>query len=62
MTIRTLLGQLRKALKSAAAARPRPDGIAVSPAIGPLPAILVPTSTGGTTSDIPADPRRSGVQ
>ena len=29
-------------MRSADAARPRPDGVAVSPAIGPLPAIIVP--------------------
>jgi hypothetical protein len=45
---------LRKVMRSADAARPRPDGTAVSPAIGPLPAIVVPASTGGTMSDIPA--------
>jgi hypothetical protein len=41
MIIRALLGRLRKAMRSADAARPRPDRVAVSPAIGPLPAIVV---------------------
>jgi hypothetical protein len=51
MTARLLLGRLRKAMRSADAARSRPDEVAVSPAIGPLPAIIVPVNR-----PIPAHP------
>jgi hypothetical protein len=54
MIVRALMGRLRKVMRSADAARPRPDGAAVSPAIGPLPTIVVPASTEGTMSDTPA--------
>jgi hypothetical protein len=42
-----LMGRLRKAMRSADTARPRPDGVAVSPAIGLLPPIVVPVSKEG---------------
>jgi hypothetical protein len=51
MTGRLLLGRLRKAMRSADAARSRLDEVAVSPAIGPLPAIIVPVNR-----PIPAHP------
>jgi hypothetical protein len=51
MTTRSLLGRLRKAMRSTDAARSRPDEVAVSPAIGPLPAIIVPVNR-----PIPAHP------
>jgi hypothetical protein len=51
MTARPLLGRLRKAMRSADVARSRPDEVAVSPAIGPLPAIIVPVNR-----PIPAHP------
>jgi hypothetical protein len=43
-----LLRQLRNVMTSADTAWPQPDGIAVTPAIGPLPAILV-SPTGNVT-------------
>jgi hypothetical protein len=51
-----LLRQLRNVMTSADTAWPQPDGIAVTPAIGPLPAILVPADL----PDAHLDPRRSG--
>jgi hypothetical protein len=51
MTARLLLGRLRKAMRSVDAARSRLDEVAVSPAIGPLPAIIVPVNR-----PIPAHP------
>ncbi len=60
MTARPLLGRLRKAMRSADAARPRPDRVAVSPAIGPLPAIVVPVNR--PIPDHPVDNPRPGVQ
>jgi hypothetical protein len=59
MTARSLLASFGKAMRSADAAWPRPARVAVSPAIGPLPAIFVPAPIGGTMSDIPADLRYS---
>jgi hypothetical protein len=44
MIARPLLGRLRKAMRSADAARSRPGEVTVSPAIGPLPAISVPVN------------------
>lgn len=62
MTALPLLGRLRKAMRSADAARPRPDRIAVSPAIGPLPAIVVPVSVDDRDVRIGAAPRTGRVQ
>jgi hypothetical protein len=48
MTHRRARGQMTSAADTAAAGRP--EGIAVSPAIGPLPAIYVPRMPGEATS------------
>ena len=57
--MRALLASHGRRMRSAGAARPRPGGFAVSPAIGPLPAIYVPAPIGGTMPDTPADLRYS---
>jgi len=59
MITRALLASHGKRMKSADAARSRPDESAVSPAIGPLLAIYVPAPIGGTMPGAPADLRYS---
>src|SRR5215471_5943119 len=59
MITRALPASHGRRMRSAGAARPRPDGVAVSPAIGPLPAIYVPAHIGGTMPETPVDLRYS---
>ena len=59
MITRALPASHGRRIRSAGAARPRPDGVAVSPAIGPLPAIDVPAHIGGTMPETPVDLRYS---